>query len=97
LNESLSKNWKQFASANYFDESGLFLATVYSLPLILNCVLALVSCRHLYLCQSLPASSHCIALGACAESNMHYASHSQEGTAGKAGQNQKLQEDKLTF
>ncbi|GAB5591879.1 hypothetical protein Unana1_06779 [Umbelopsis nana] len=42
LNELAAKNWDQFASANYFDESGMFLATVYSLPLILNCVLALV-------------------------------------------------------
>ncbi|KAG2187851.1 hypothetical protein INT44_000601 [Umbelopsis vinacea] len=42
LNAFLSSNWEQFASANYFDDSGLFLATVYSLPLIINCILALV-------------------------------------------------------
>ncbi|KAI9289795.1 transmembrane protein 18-domain-containing protein [Umbelopsis sp. AD052] len=42
LNAFLSSNWEQFASANYFDDSGLFLATVYSLPLIINSILALV-------------------------------------------------------
>ncbi|KAH8552346.1 transmembrane protein 18-domain-containing protein [Umbelopsis sp. PMI_123] len=42
LNQFLSNNWDQFASANYFDDSGLFLATVYSLPLIINSILALV-------------------------------------------------------
>ncbi|CAO3668645.1 unnamed protein product [Umbelopsis ramanniana] len=42
LNGFLSNNWEQFASANYFDDSGLFLATVYSLPLIINSMLALV-------------------------------------------------------
>ncbi|KAG2177745.1 hypothetical protein INT43_002992 [Umbelopsis isabellina] len=42
INSFLSKNWQSFASANYFDESGLFLATVYSLPLIINSIIALI-------------------------------------------------------
>ncbi|KAJ2961945.1 hypothetical protein NQZ79_g2859 [Umbelopsis isabellina] len=42
LNSFLSNHWQSFASANYFDESGLFLATVYSLPLIINSIIALI-------------------------------------------------------
>ncbi|KAM3578341.1 Transmembrane protein 18 [Umbelopsis sp. WA50703] len=42
LNSFLSGNWQSFASADYFDESGLFLATVYSLPLIINSIIALI-------------------------------------------------------
>lgn len=42
INSFLSNNWQSFASADYFDESGLFLATVYSLPLIINSIIALI-------------------------------------------------------
>lgn len=34
LNVALSQNWELFSSQNYFDESGLFMTVIFSLPIV---------------------------------------------------------------
>ncbi|KAL0085839.1 transmembrane protein 18-domain-containing protein [Phycomyces blakesleeanus] len=36
LNSLGAEHWKQFASANYFDPSGMFIVIVYAFPLLIN-------------------------------------------------------------
>lgn len=36
LNHLASSHWTRFSSANYFDEKGLFISTVYSFPILFN-------------------------------------------------------------
>ncbi|ORX57568.1 hypothetical protein DM01DRAFT_1302780 [Hesseltinella vesiculosa] len=36
LNQLGHQHWQQFATANYFDPSGLFIVSVYAFPLIFN-------------------------------------------------------------
>ncbi|KAI9302621.1 transmembrane protein 18-domain-containing protein [Cunninghamella echinulata] len=36
LNQYGGNHWQSFASANYFDESGIFIVSLYAFPLILN-------------------------------------------------------------
>ncbi|CAO3582629.1 unnamed protein product [Absidia cylindrospora] len=36
LNQAGSTYWEHFAAANYFDESGLFIVSLYAFPLIFN-------------------------------------------------------------
>eukprot|EP00298_Acanthocystis_sp_HF-20_P030096 c9152_g1_i1.p1 GENE.c9152_g1_i1~~c9152_g1_i1.p1 ORF type:complete len:161 (+),score=37.42 c9152_g1_i1:25-507(+) len=36
FNEIGHKNWKEFATQNYFDKQGLFISLVFSTPLLLN-------------------------------------------------------------
>ena len=42
INGYASKYYRHFATQNYFDESGTFLVTVYSFPLVLNMLVALL-------------------------------------------------------
>ncbi|CAO3611535.1 unnamed protein product [Cunninghamella blakesleeana] len=44
INQYGSIHWRSFASANYFDESGLFIVSLYTFPLIFNifCTLMLL-------------------------------------------------------
>ncbi len=45
LNELGRSHWQLFSEVNYFDQGGFFMTIVFGLPLVLNCLLALVSAR----------------------------------------------------
>lgn len=42
INSYLERNWKSFASQNYFDKSGLFLCVMVGLPVLGNCLMIMV-------------------------------------------------------
>uniref|UniRef100_A0A7N0RDY8 Transmembrane protein 18 n=1 Tax=Kalanchoe fedtschenkoi TaxID=63787 RepID=A0A7N0RDY8_KALFE len=42
INAILSRNWKSFATQNYFDRQGIFLSALWSGPLLMNAVLILI-------------------------------------------------------
>uniref|UniRef100_K1R6M5 Transmembrane protein 18 n=1 Tax=Magallana gigas TaxID=29159 RepID=K1R6M5_MAGGI len=42
LNELAAKHWQVFTKEQYFDSDGLFFSTVYSTPVLFNCLLLLV-------------------------------------------------------
>ncbi|KAI8332605.1 transmembrane protein 18-domain-containing protein [Chlamydoabsidia padenii] len=42
LNQAGATYWNRFAAANYFDESGLFIVSLYAFPLIFNGFFSLV-------------------------------------------------------
>uniref|UniRef100_T1H6D5 Transmembrane protein 18 n=1 Tax=Megaselia scalaris TaxID=36166 RepID=T1H6D5_MEGSC len=39
INEYAAQNWKMFSKQQYFDSNGLFISTVFSMPILLNCML----------------------------------------------------------
>ncbi|KAH8291093.1 hypothetical protein KR054_008475 [Drosophila jambulina] len=39
INEYAAKNWSSFSKQQYFDSNGLFISTVFSIPILLNCML----------------------------------------------------------
>ncbi|XP_030560088.1 transmembrane protein 18 [Drosophila novamexicana] len=39
INEYAAQNWKTFSKQQYFDGNGLFISTVFSIPILLNCML----------------------------------------------------------
>ncbi|XP_022914255.1 transmembrane protein 18 [Onthophagus taurus] len=39
INEIASANWKMFSRQQYFDSNGLFISIVFSIPILLNCML----------------------------------------------------------
>ncbi|XP_062132160.1 transmembrane protein 18 [Drosophila sulfurigaster albostrigata] len=39
INEYAAENWKTFSKQQYFDDNGLFISTVFSIPILLNCML----------------------------------------------------------
>ncbi|KAL5286719.1 TMEM18 family protein [Megaselia abdita] len=39
INEYAALNWKIFSKQQYFDSNGLFISTVFSMPILLNCML----------------------------------------------------------
>ncbi|XP_034477294.1 transmembrane protein 18 [Drosophila innubila] len=39
INEYAALNWKTFSKQQYFDDNGLFISTVFSIPILLNCML----------------------------------------------------------
>ncbi|ONK73602.1 uncharacterized protein A4U43_C04F33340 [Asparagus officinalis] len=43
INSFLGKNWKSFASQNYFDPHGLFISVLWSGPLLLISVVIVVN------------------------------------------------------
>ncbi|POO00221.1 Transmembrane protein [Trema orientale] len=43
LNNFLGKNWKSFASQNYFDPNGLFLSVLWSGPLLFIAIIILIN------------------------------------------------------
>lgn len=43
INELAAIHWRSFSRQQYFDSSGLFISTVFSIPILLNCMLMIVS------------------------------------------------------
>ncbi|CAH1117989.1 unnamed protein product [Phaedon cochleariae] len=39
INKLASTNWKIFSRQQYFDSNGLFISVVFSMPILLNCIL----------------------------------------------------------
>ncbi|XP_018569341.1 transmembrane protein 18 [Anoplophora glabripennis] len=39
INKMASTNWKIFSRQQYFDSNGLFISVVFSMPILLNCIL----------------------------------------------------------
>ncbi|KAH8401957.1 hypothetical protein KR009_008925 [Drosophila setifemur] len=39
INEYAAQNWSSFSRQQYFDSNGLFISTVFSIPILLNCML----------------------------------------------------------
>ncbi|XP_011189926.1 transmembrane protein 18 [Zeugodacus cucurbitae] len=39
INEFAAARWKSFSKQQYFDSNGLFISTVFSIPILLNCML----------------------------------------------------------
>lgn len=48
INEYAALNWRTFSKQQYFDDNGLFISTVFSIPILLNCMLLIVSI-HMYM------------------------------------------------
>lgn len=49
INEYAALNWRTFSKQQYFDDNGLFISTVFSIPILLNCMLLIVSINSWYL------------------------------------------------
>lgn len=43
INEIAARNWQSFSKQQYFDSNGFFISTVFSIPILLNCMLMIVS------------------------------------------------------
>lgn len=39
INELAARHWTTFSRQQYFDSNGLFISTVFSIPILLNCML----------------------------------------------------------
>ncbi|CAD7014945.1 transmembrane protein 18 [Ceratitis capitata] len=39
INEIAAAKWSSFSKQQYFDSNGLFISTVFSIPILLNCML----------------------------------------------------------
>ncbi|XP_075168415.1 transmembrane protein 18 [Haematobia irritans] len=39
INEYAALNWRSFSKQQYFDSNGLFISTVFSIPILLNCMI----------------------------------------------------------
>lgn len=43
INEYAATHWKRFSYQQYFDSGGLFISVVFSMPVLFNCLLMVVS------------------------------------------------------
>lgn len=50
INEIASSNWHVFSRQQYFDSKGLFISIVFSMPILLNCMLMVVGMSSLSSC-----------------------------------------------
>lgn len=48
LNAYAAHNWKVFSRQQYFDSKGLFISIVFSVPILLNCMLMVVRTSIIY-------------------------------------------------
>lgn len=46
INEFAARNWRYFSRQQYFDSKGLFISVIFSMPLLINCLLMV--CNWLY-------------------------------------------------
>lgn len=44
INELAASNWSSFSRQQYFDSQGFFISVVFSVPILLNCMVLVVSC-----------------------------------------------------
>ncbi|XP_067667868.1 transmembrane protein 18-like isoform X1 [Haliotis asinina] len=42
LNTIAAEKWRQFSKQQYFDSGGLFISVVYSVPLLINCLIIVI-------------------------------------------------------
>ncbi|KAL8581366.1 hypothetical protein ACOMHN_034444 [Nucella lapillus] len=42
INEFAAKHWKKFSKQQYFDSNGLFISVVFSVPILLNCLVIVI-------------------------------------------------------
>ena len=43
INEFAATHWKAFSRQQYFDSQGLFISVVFSMPVLFNCLMMVVS------------------------------------------------------
>uniref|UniRef100_T1JB36 Transmembrane protein 18 n=1 Tax=Strigamia maritima TaxID=126957 RepID=T1JB36_STRMM len=51
INEIAARNWQNFSRQQYFDSKGMFMSIVFSIPLLLNCIIMV--CNWLYMSGTL--------------------------------------------
>lgn len=43
INQYAAENWKRFSRQQYFDSQGMFISVVFSMPVLFNCMMMVVS------------------------------------------------------